>query len=153
MLQRSARASQEPPSGNTETYARVGGRVLAALAELRRDFSAAADDAAKAEQQAATDFSAAKGHYDETRGNLVDSGTQLVQQLQTAEKDRATLRESMTAHQESVDSAVAYLAQLRRSCASLTANFATREEVRKSERAAVAEAIAVLKGESLPAPA
>merc|ERR1719331_1805920 len=142
MLQRSARASQEPPSGNTETYARVGGRVLAALAELRRDFAAAADDAAKAEETAERDFGAAKSHYDETRGNLVDSGTQLVQQLQTADKDRATLHESMMAHQESVDSAVAYLEQLRKSCASLTANYATREEVRKQERAAVAEAIA-----------
>merc|ERR1719502_1064334 len=151
MLQRTARASQEPPRGSTDPYARGGGRVLAALAELRRDFAVAADDAAKAEEAAASDFTAAKGHYDETRGNLVDSGTQLVQQLQTADKDRATLRESLSAHQESVDSAVAYLAQLRRSCASLTANYATREQVRKEERAAVADAIAVLKGEPVPA--
>ena len=141
-----------PASPAPAAPALLEARVLAALAELRRDFAAAADDAAKAEEQAAADFSAAKAHYEETRGNLVDSGTQLVQQLQTAEKDRATLSESMAAHKESVDSAVAYLAQLRRSCASLTANYAEREEVRRQERAAVAEAIAVLKGEAAPAP-
>jgi hypothetical protein len=150
MIQRPARLAQEPQRGNTDSYARVGGRVLAALAELRRDFAAAADDAAKAEETAERDFGAAKSHYEETRGNLVDSGTQLVQQLQTADKDRQTLRESLAAHQSSVDSAVSYLEQLRKSCSSLTANFATREQVRKEERAAVAEAIAVLKGEAPP---
>merc|ERR1719198_2541850 len=151
MLQARVRVAQDPsaPRTNTEPYVKVGGRVLAALAELRRDFAAAADDAAKAEETAERDFGAAKSHYDETRGNLVDSGTQLVQQLQTADKDRATLRESLTAHQQSVESAVSYLEQLRRSCASLTANYATREEVRKQERAAVAEAIMVLKGEAI----
>merc|ERR1719424_421776 len=138
----------DAPASLSTSYARVGDNVLAAVGKLRADFTQTAQDAAAAEGQAKQDFEAAQARFASSRAALVDSGTQLTQQLQTAEQDRQTLTESIGSHKDAVTAALAYLADLRRSCGSLNSNFSARSEQRRNERAVVEEAIAVLRGQA-----
>jgi len=137
--------TEAPEGGLTAGYQQVGGGVVQALAELREDFERASADAQQAEEEAQADFTAAESRYTASRTALLDSATQLQQQLQTAQTDQATYKENLNSHQEAVKSAAAYLVELRRSCASLVEHLPARSAERDAEAAAIKDAIAILR--------
>jgi chromosome segregation ATPase len=126
-------------------YEKKGGGVVKMLSETRHEFEVGKANLIQAETEAQADYDAAEKDYRARRSSLVEAKNTFTVELQTAQNKLEQAKEDKQASEEEIASAVAYLAQLNKSCKSLLENYQDRVNMRNDEKKAINEAIGVLK--------
>merc|ERR1719482_596300 len=140
---------QQAPAPQFAAYsskASGGNRAVELLAQLGAEFQQASAEAASMEQRAQEDFETATKLYNEARRDLLDARDGLTAMLQSAQEKLDQTTQDIDAHQQEVKAAADYLAKLGQSCNALLSHYDARVKRRGEERAAITEAVNVLKG-------
>jgi len=140
---------QQAPAPQFAAYsskAAGGNRAVELLAQLGAEFQQASAEAASMEQRAQEDFETATKLYNEARRDLLDARDGLTAMLQSAQEKLDQTTQDIDAHQQEVKAAADYLSKLGQSCNALLSHYDARVKRRGEERAAITEAVNVLKG-------
>jgi len=122
-----------------------GGKVVDMMSETRQEFEQAKKHLEEEEKEAVKDFEEVKKRHFKVASDLNAAGNQLSVEKQTAEMKFDTAKHDKETNENEVEAANSYLQQLGKSCYPLMTHFDERTKLRKEEKAAIKDAIKVLK--------
>jgi len=130
---------------------RQGGRlrggvdVVEMVTGVRKEFEVAKDNLIKEEETAVTTFNAAKDLHTQTDDQLHKDKDVITSELQTAEQSLEAAEGDLESNKEDKKAAQDYLKSLGKSCYPLLSRFDERKKLREEEKAAIKDAIKVLR--------